>query len=661
MGVCYLLLVIVTSGVVCSCTGGFEKAIYVDSKNGTPDSVCWTGGEKQPCGSLELALKGAQLLNSTVVILPGKLADSYLDKNFISYDRDNTADNSTHCPPWYRHNGTACECGSDLDGIIHCDPRVEYILVLNGYCMTYDNNTGMTIVGVCLHNFFNVSNAIASPYLSNYHKVPADASQLNEAMCGDFNRQGQLCGECKDGYTFPVYSYELACMNCTYSRYNWVKYFFVAYVPLTLFLFAIIFLRISTTSPPMVAFVLVSQFCSAPLVVRFLLVASKSNASLNTLARVVTSVYGIWNLDFFRTLIPPTCLQITTLQATALDYAIAFYPLVLILMTYSVIELHIRNYRLVRWLWRPFHRCCIHFRRRWNVRTSIIDVFATFLFLSVIKFLSVSFDILVPSQLFDVNGTRLNTHYLYHDTTIEYFGKEHLPYAILASLIFTTVFLLPLLLLLLYPCKCCQRCLTRLHLRSHVLHTFMDAFEGSLKDGTNGTRDCRYFAAMYLGESLVIYIVYSTNLNGYYLFLSIVANGAICICHIVVQPYKLFFYNIVASTLFLILSLCSILILAVFNASTYLPNHFYLTITLLAIVCLLPQLYITAVLMHWLVCKSRIPQMILRRLHIRIPNVRNLEETLPDRLTNPEEYERLLSDSLEGLDENKEHSLMTAY
>ena len=39
------------------------SAIYVDSKNGTPDCLCWTGGEKQPCSSLELALEGAQLLN----------------------------------------------------------------------------------------------------------------------------------------------------------------------------------------------------------------------------------------------------------------------------------------------------------------------------------------------------------------------------------------------------------------------------------------------------------------------------------------------------------------------------------------------------------------------------------------------------------------------
>ena len=642
MGVCYFLLVIVTSGAVCSCTECFEEAIYVDNQNGTPDSVCWTGGEKQPCSSLELALEGAQLLNSTVVMLPGKLADN-MDKNFsISYDNDSIADNTTHCPPWYRLNSSACECGSDLNGIIHCDPRVDYIMVLNGYCMTYDNTTGMTVVGACLHNFFNMSRAIASPYLSNYHKVPVNASQLNEAMCGDFNRQGQLCGECKDGYYFPVYSYELECMKCNYSRYNWAKYFFIAYGPLTLFLLAIIFLRISTTSPPMVAFVLVSQYCGSPLVVRFLLVATKSNAPINTLVRVVTSLYGVWNLDFFRTLIPPTCLQITTLQATTLDYAIAFYPLVLILITYSIIELHTRNCRLVRWLWRPFNRCCIHFRRHWDIRTSIIDVFATFLFLSVVKFLSVSFDILVPTRLFDVSGKIFNTHYLYYDTTVEYFGKEHLPFAILALLVFTTVFLLPLLLLLLYPCKCCQRCLTRLHLRSHVLHTFMDAFEGSLKDGTNGTRDCRYFAAVYLGVGFVNYIVYSINLNGYYLFMCILTCVAVCISHIVVQPYKLLTYNFVASTLFLILTLCAVFILAVFNASTYIPNHVYLTITLFAIVVLLPQLYITAVLIHWLGCKSRIPQMILRKLHIRIPCANNMEEILPDRLTHPEEYERLL-------------------
>ena len=41
------------------------------------------------------------------------------------------------------------------------------------------------------------------------------------------------------------------------------------------------------------------------------------------------SLYGIWNLDFLRTVIPHICLNVTTLQVLAPDYVLAVYPLVL--------------------------------------------------------------------------------------------------------------------------------------------------------------------------------------------------------------------------------------------------------------------------------------------------------------------------------------------
>ena len=51
------------------------------------------------------------------------------------------------------------------------------------------------------------------------------------------------------------------------------------------------------------------------------------------------------------------------------------------------------------------------------------------------KFLSVSFDLLVPTRLYEVNST--GKLVLYYDGSKEYFGKEHLPYAILALFVMT--------------------------------------------------------------------------------------------------------------------------------------------------------------------------------------------------------------------------------
>ena len=89
------------------------------------------------------------------------------------------------------------------------------------------------------------------------------------------------------------------------------------------------------------------------------------------------------------------------------------------------------NFRLVVWLWRPFDRCFSRFRRQWDVRTSSIDALATFLLLAYAKLLNVSADLLIPTEVFDVHGKRVG-FYLYYDASIECFGKQHLPYAILA-------------------------------------------------------------------------------------------------------------------------------------------------------------------------------------------------------------------------------------
>ncbi len=86
-----------------------------------------------------------------------------------------------------------------------------------------------------------------------------------------------------------------------------------------------------------------------------------------------------------------------SLQLLSLDCAIGFYPLVLIIVTYKVIDLHERNFKTFVWLWRPFIRCLVQVRRVWDIRSSIIEAFATFLILSYLRFMNVSFNILVPT------------------------------------------------------------------------------------------------------------------------------------------------------------------------------------------------------------------------------------------------------------------------
>ena len=133
-----------------------------------------------------------------------------------------------------------------------------------------------------------------------YRLMPQTVEQLNHAMCGDFNRDGQLCGECKANYSPPVYSYDLHCTMCSDSQYSWMKYVAVAFLPVTVFLFLVLCCRISATSPKLYAFVTFSQALAFPANVRVLLLSFNGNSypCASIALRIASTLYGFWNLVF---------------------------------------------------------------------------------------------------------------------------------------------------------------------------------------------------------------------------------------------------------------------------------------------------------------------------------------------------------------------------
>ena len=409
------------------------------------------------------------------------------------------SEDAATCPRWLFpiRNSTACKCGSRLGGVVWCSNSTQMVRILKCYCMTHSSDSASFIAGACWY-----SCQLEKHSANAYYTVPSNVSKV----CDLFHRAGQLCGKCKDGFAPPVYSYNSSCVNCTDYSNNWEKYMAISLLPLnTLFLVVVIF-RISVASGLLNVFVLVCQVISAPYVLNLVAI---NNPKLELLSRIGLSFYGISNLDFFRLVYSPFCLhpRMTTLQALALDYAIAVYPLFLIVITYLLVEMHDHDVRIVVWLWKPFHSC---FKRNWNIKGSLINAFATFLLLSYVKFLYTSFAFLFPVKVFNIHGKALSQLYLYYDGTVEYFGTEHLPFAILALVALLVFNIFPLLLLVLYPCQCFQRCLNRCNIRYQVLHTFMDVFQGSYKDGTNGTRDCRWFAALYLMLRIALLVVYAS-------------------------------------------------------------------------------------------------------------------------------------------------------
>ena len=643
--------------------------IYVDTENGTLNSSCWEGGLDLPCGSLELADAGALRHNSTIALLfkhgtgrstpaksptipqviscpPWSATENGTRTHEPSTQNDSLVFNSlsipsriVSCPPWFSLRNDTCKCGPRVHDVVRCNETLRQSAVLDCYCMTYGESTG-TVVGACFYNCVN-NNALKDVV---YHPMPNNLDNLTVAMCGYLNRSGQLCGECEPGLSPPAYSYELHCTACTDSWYNWVIYVAVAFLPLTVFLVLVLCCRISATSPQLCAFVTFSQGIAIPANVRVIIIGLKHHSSASVVARILLALYGVWNLDFFRTLMPSVaCLQVDTLQALALDYGIAFYPLALIFVSYILIELHAHNVRIIVWLGRPFHTCFARFRQQWNVKTSIIDAFATFLILSNVKLLSVSFDLLTPTIIYNVNGSVIGL-YLYYDASIEFFGRtKHLPYAIVALFVVLILVLFPLLLLLLYPMQWFQRCLGRLGVRWHALHIFIDSFQGNFKDGTNGTRDCRYFAGVYLSVRLLLFVVFAFTLGAFYYAVGTLVLIAVAMLIAIVQPYKpeLAVYNAVDSVFVLTLAMWYGTLLCVNIAAVKIHRLLKFSVLLSCLVGTLPLLYIVVISLYWICSRRRIGRTLFQSIKTRIKRGKcgtGIEDSLPDRLVNPQLY-----------------------
>ena len=302
------------------------------------------------------------------------------------------------CPVWFMYDSTSqqCICGDDLGGVIGCDNEEQRAYVMRCYCMTYDNQTGVT-VGSCFTNCFMNKSSMS---FQLYFRVPMNHSDLNEVMCGErWNRDGKFCGKCKDGYYPLVYSYNMKCIKCANAKYNWFKFVISAFVPLTFFFFLILIFGVKAYSPQLDAFIIFAQIFSTPANIRIVIEWLNSKLHMHPfygyLVRVFFAIYGIWNLDFFRTLLPDNCLKINTLQVLALDYIIALYPLFLIVFTYILVDLYDRRLWPLVWIWKPFKKCLKSITDTVNIKSSILNAFGTFLLLSYGKFLTVSFDLLI--------------------------------------------------------------------------------------------------------------------------------------------------------------------------------------------------------------------------------------------------------------------------
>ena len=480
----------------------------------------------------------------------------------------------------------------DIGNILKCNSKGE-LTVLEYNCATYNEYDGMIEAGQCIYN-------LATSSLADNHDYPFTTFTLD--MCSKFNRTGSLCGKCKDGYFLLAYSYDMSCVVCPDGKSKWWKFMLAVFLPLTLFYIFVLFLNLNITSSYFHGFVFCSQIISIPSSVRMFYLTVRHKNGILMPAKLMGMFYTLWNLDFLRSLSLNICLGTDTLQTLALDLAVGMYPFILMILTYLLIELYDRNFRPLVIIWRPFRALFGMIHRNLMIRTSLIDSFSTFFLLTNVKFLSVSFDLLAPVQLYQINFTGHVTYSLrlYYDATVQYFGKEHLPYAILAITVLVLFVLLPTLLLILYPFHWFQKFLNLFPVRWYILHTFMDSFQGCYKDGTQqGTRDYRWFASIFFLARLLM-LLEGIFIQGP-LLLTYVAKGIVLIVIImfVSEPFKNNLRDTTAIFMLLLALTCTAIVGRDISLFSHPSIQFILQYQSL-LVAVLPLVYVFFITLHWM-------------------------------------------------------------
>ena len=449
---------------------------------------------------------------------------------------------SQTCPTWFIRQANNCECGHQMDNVLQCSKAENKTEILDGFCLTYNNDTEH--FGPCPYN--------TKSRLSNFNNVPSDVSKLDEEMCGPLNRTGLLCSRCQPGLGPAVFSYYKECKECMPQPLGWLLFFVRLTVPLTLVCVIVIVFRINISSPVLNSFVLMAQVLNTVLYRNDPFAISGYTPSYSFL-KFMADLLGLFNLDFFMFLIPSFCISehMSTLTVVALEYIEALYPIVFTLAVYLFISLHDRGCKIIVFCWRPFHNCLARFRRRWELKGSVVNAFATFFLLSYSRFCSISLSLLKPVPLYDKHGDITYTLFFTADFNV----GTYIPLAILASILTVTMVFLPAVFLLLYQNHFFQRCLFSCKIKCVLIRELANITQGYFKNSTTpGTRDCRWFAGVYL-LLRIIFIAFSAQTYHHVVYLMVfIITPAIILG---LRPYKKDRYNYFEAFLLLVFAIGS--------------------------------------------------------------------------------------------------------
>ena len=517
---------------------------------------------------------------------------------------------TTSCPAMFLcSRSSQCECISVDYDTIRCDDKLLRAAAILCTCVMYDSQHDTIAYGSCLavcgiNKRRNADNAA-------YYDLPMDIHKLNATACREWNREGTLCGQCKKGFYPHAYSYSLICVSedkCRGRYGDWWKYIFAAYGPLTIFYILVLLLRINVVSSYMLAYVIFYQTLSSPFILRSGFSLTKDIRTANVALKILATINSIWTLDFFKSFYS-ICLKVDPLTVVVLEYCIALYPFLLGFITHRLIKLYDRKIPVLVAVWKPFKFLLSFLHKNIDSKTTIVDVYTTFFFLSYSKIIEISFTLLLPSRL-HYTTTKNYKLVLFFDGTKDYFQAKHLPYASIAILMTVSFNIVPFTIFLFYHTKCFQKILSCFPCNFLPLKVTMDLLQCCYKDGVEeGTKDYRWFLSTFLAYWIILLTGYAYTLDATFF----IYTAIVCVIFLGIlgylQPYKkqyshFLYLNFMLYTFLAVMALLS----SAMSMTTIVRDHsltFILAVPFLLLV-IIPHLVLLVYTISWLISRCKI-------------------------------------------------------
>ena len=518
---------------------GEEKTLnvtLVDDMNQIINTAVRASIESKDNGTLKVDDAFSCVSGNSVTLLGDSEARGKLRIQTVSSRKNSILVNVTltQCPPGFRLEENECKCDAHAYvGFMRCSKDQFQAYLTQGFWAGYVRKSKLATT-LCPLGF-------CSYIKSRSILLPRNVSELDKLMCGP-NRTGILCGNCTSGRTVYYNSPFYSCRVAELCKYGWLFYLLSELVPVTILFIIVLIFNISFTSGGINGFILFSQLLDT-----LLLDASGAieiSSKIHSISWGYHVFYGLFSLNFFNIEPLSFCLWngATVLDVLAFKYVTIAYSLVLIVsvimfMRHCAPKLLGKHYKISA------------------LRNSVIHGLSAFVMVCYAQCVKVSLHILYRIVLQGKNGEQIYPTRVWLSGEIEYFSRQHMPYAIVAILFLMTVGIVPPVLLILYPfinkimafCRVDESypvVFLSKKIPINKLKPFLDSFQGCFKD------DLRFFAGLYFlyrWIGLVAYVV-AVNTGSFYAIVEAVLV-VILLVHAILRPYESQWHNTIDTLL----------------------------------------------------------------------------------------------------------------